>query len=106
MPNYKSLKERLSEIGQKKANARWSKYHEDQPIRSPDKWEAWPYDMPMRTVIVRDHFTDMTHTLHLFKGRSLDSFNIDVDGKFWKIGGWTRALEKVRKSCVRIMRGD
>lgn len=57
-----------------------------------------------REVIVIDYDSGqpVTHTLHLFKTRRVDSYRIEADGKPWKVCGWTTALEGLRKSYQRV----
>lgn len=82
------------------ANARWSRYHADQEPRPPDK----PMPDPLRRVTVEDFLSGVSHVLTWHWIGKARSFEIRVDGKFWKVGAWTASLEKTRKSCVRIGR--
>lgn len=63
-------------------------------------------DLPdlRREVIVIDYDTGqpVTHTLHLFKTRRVDTYRIEADGQPWKRGGWTAALEGLRKAYPRV----
>jgi hypothetical protein len=65
-----------------------------------------PLDLPdlRREVIVIDYDTGLpvTHTLHLHKTRRVDTYRIIADGKDWKRGGWTAALEGLRKAYPRV----
>lgn len=57
-----------------------------------------------REVIVIDYDSGqpVTHTLHLFKTRRVDTYRIEADGKPWKCGGWSAALVGLRKSFQRV----
>ena len=63
-------------------------------------------DLPelRREVIVIDFDTGfpVTHTLHFYKTRRVDTFRITADGKPWKTCGWTVALEGLRKAYQRL----
>ena len=65
-----------------------------------------PPDLPLlrREVIVIDYDTGtpITHTLHLFRTRRVDTYRIEADGRPWKYGGWTAALAGLRKSYPRL----
>ena len=55
-------------------------------------------------VIVIDYDTgaSISHTLHLYRTRRVDTYRIEADGKPWKCGGWSKALEGLRKSYPRV----
>lgn len=57
-----------------------------------------------RVVTVTDYDSGepVTHTLHLYRTRRVDTFRIDADGKPWKCGGWSAALIGLRKSYPRV----
>ena len=57
-----------------------------------------------REVIVIDFDSGepVTHTLHLYRTRRVDTFRIEADGRPWKCGGWSKALEGLRKAYPRM----
>ena len=57
-----------------------------------------------REVIIIDYDTGapVTHTLHLYRTRRVDTYRIEADGKPWKCGGWSAALAGLRKAYPRI----
>lgn len=57
-----------------------------------------------REVVVTDYDSGqpVVHTLQLFKTERVDTYAIAADGKPWKRGGWTRALEGLRKAYPRV----
>jgi len=57
-----------------------------------------------REVIVIDYDSGepVTHTLHLFKTRRVDTYRIEADGKPWKCSGWSAALVGLRKAYPRV----
>lgn len=57
-----------------------------------------------REVIVIDYDTGqpVTHTLHLYRTRRVDTYEIHADGQPWKRGGWTVALVGLRKAYPRV----
>ena len=63
-------------------------------------------DLPdlRREVIVIDYDTGrpVAHTLHLYRTRRVDTYRVEADGKPWKRGGWSKALEGLRKSYQRV----
>ena len=69
------------------------------PGRAPDLPEL------RREVIVTDYDgpEPVTHTLHLYRTRRVDTYRVEADGKPWKCGGLTAALEGVRKACPRVL---
>lgn len=68
--------------------------------------EARAPDLPMlrREVIVVDYDSGepVTHTLHLYRTNRVDTYRIEADGKPWKRGGWSKALEGLRKAYPRV----
>ena len=65
-----------------------------------------PPDLPnlRREVIVTDYDTGqpITHTLHCYKTRRVDTYRIEADGKPWKRCGWSGALIGLRKAYPRV----
>jgi hypothetical protein len=63
-------------------------------------------DLPLlrREVLVIDYDSGepVTHTLHLFKTRRVDTYRIEADGKPWKSCGWSVALAGLRKAYPRV----
>lgn len=57
-----------------------------------------------REVIVIDYDCGepVTHTLHLYRTRRVDTYRIEADGKPWICGGWSRALQGLRKAYPRV----
>ena len=54
------------------------------------------------TVIDYDTGEPIAHTMHLYKTARVDSYRIEADGKPWKCGGWSKALEGLRKAYPRV----
>ena len=71
-----------------------------QPLegRAPDLPEL------RREVIVIDYDSGrpITHTLHLYRTRRVDTYRIEADGKPWRCGGWSAALVGLRKAYPRV----
>lgn len=63
-------------------------------------------DLPQlrREVVVIDHDTGapVTHTLRLYRTRRVDTYRIEADGKPWICGGWSKALQGLRKAYPRV----
>lgn len=56
-----------------------------------------------REIIVIDHdFGTVTHHMELYKTGRVDTYRIEVDGKPWKQAGWSKAVEGIRKSFLRV----
>jgi hypothetical protein len=57
-----------------------------------------------REVVVIDYDSGepVTHTLHLFKTKRVDTYRIKADGRPWKCCGWSAALEGLRKAYPRV----
>ena len=109
MRNYgKTREERKRERSaraSRAANARWDAYHAslaDLPV--PDWSDHRPEDM--YRITVENLMTQETHVLLFHPGPRTDNYIIDVDGNPWKTCGWSGAMDRLRKSCVRLMRRD
>ena len=66
-----------------------------------------PPELPMlrRQVVVTDYDTGqpITHTLDLYRTGRVDQYRAEADGQPWKDRiGWSKALEKMRKSYLRV----
>ena len=57
-----------------------------------------------REVIVIDYDTGspVTHTLHLYRTRRVDTYRVEADGIPWKRCGWSEALVGLRKAYQRV----
>lgn len=65
-----------------------------------------PVDLPelrMRITVERMDFGSEVHVFELRRTRRVDVYAISVDGKPWKCGGLTAALEGLRKACPRVL---
>ena len=66
---------------------------------------AYPVDLPnlRRTVIVIDRDCGLRVTrLDLWRTSRVDSYMVHVDGTPWRRMGWSRLLEALRVSHVRV----
>lgn len=73
--------------------------------RGRTEHREFPAELPnlRRTVIVIDRDFELRVTrLDLWKTRRVDSYMVHVDGVPWKRMGWSRLLEALRKSHVRV----
>ena len=72
----------------------------DRPLkgRAPDLPEL------RREVVVIDYDSGhpVTHTLHLYRTRRVDTYRVEADGRPWKRCGWSAALEGLRKAYPRV----
>ena len=68
------------------------------PGRAPDLPEL----RRIVTVTDFDSGEPVMHTLELRKTGRVDTYAISADGKPWKRGGWSKALEGLRKSYPRV----
>ena len=81
--------------------ARWAAAHEGIPPRPP----AAPLEgRLLRQVSVADILTGERHVLDFYGTARLNCYAVHVDGKPWQVCGWSQALAKIRKSCVRLGR--
>ena len=71
--------------------------------REPEPRAADLPDLRMRLTVERFDFGQEAHVFELHKTRRVDVYRITVDGKEWKRGGLTAALEGVRKACPRVL---
>lgn len=66
---------------------------------------AYPAELPevrMRITVERMDFGHESHVFELRRTSRVDVYQIHVDGKPWKRGGLTAALEGLRKACPRV----
>ena len=56
----------------------------------------------LRQVTVLDVMTGDKHVLDFFGTARLNQYCIQVDGRPWRVCGWSAAMALVRKSCVRF----
>ena len=63
-------------------------------------------DLPLvrRTVVVTDHDSGQpaVHMLELRRSRRVDSYAVFADGKPWKVCGWSKVCEGLRKLHQRL----
>lgn len=71
--------------------------------REPEPRAAELPELRMRLTVERFDFGRDVHVFELHKTRRVDVYRITVDGKPWKCGGLTAALEGVRKACPRVL---
>jgi hypothetical protein len=66
-----------------------------------------PPELPglRRVVVVTDYDTGapITHSLRLYRTRRVDTYRIEADGKPWRNGGWSVAMEGLRKAYPRVL---
>ena len=65
----------------------------------------YPAELPevrMRITVERLDFGHESHVFELRRTSRVDVYQIHVDGKPWKRGGLTAALEGLRKACPRV----
>jgi hypothetical protein len=90
-----------SERASRAANARWAQYHASL-TELPDYEDHRPDDM--YRVTVENLMTAETHVLLFHPGPRTDNYRIDVDGRPWRVCGWTGAMARLRRSCVKLLR--
>jgi hypothetical protein len=83
------------------ARARWGKTHADMPLRDVS---APLESRLLRQVTIADLLTGARHTLDFYGTARLNQYDVRVDGKPWRVCGWSTALAMARKSCVRFGR--
>lgn len=91
-----------TQMSAKMATARAAKARFRQERPAPD----YPPDLPAlrRTIIVIDHdFGEVEHRLDLYRTNRRDCYRVVADGVEWrKRAGWSRVLEALRKSFLRV----
>ena len=80
---------------------RWEKAHTNLP---PREMSATLEGRLLRQVVVSDLLTGERHTLDFYGTARLNQYDVRVDGKPWRVCGWSAAMALVRKSCVRFGR--
>jgi len=95
---WRESQKKRSERARRAVNARWEHYHAEKtldPIPSliPD---------PCYRLTIENLIMGESHILEFHPGNRLNRFRITVDGKDWTICGWSQALVRIRKSCVRM----
>ncbi len=105
MPNWRKYrstqaKRERSDRASRAAQARWDAYHDslaDEPI-PPDP----PADMYRLTF--ENLMTGKSEVLTFHPGTRKNNYRIDVNGKPWRVCGFTDALERIEKSCYKMAR--
>ena len=78
------------------AKTRWANYH-------PEPQSAIkPLPDPLYTLAFTDHIIGKEFVFTLHKGKRHGSFRIDVNGQPFRNGGWSKALEEIRKKRIKI----
>ena len=81
------------------ARARWVAAH----AGLPPKMDIAPLaGKLLRRVVVDDLLSERQHVLCFYGTKRLNQYDVLVDGNYWKTCGWSQALARVRKACVRI----
>ncbi len=96
---WRQGKKKRSESARRAVLARWERYHATkllEPTLSsiPD---------PCYRLTIENFVTGQSHVLVFHPANKLNRFAITVDDKDWTICRWSKALVKVRKSCVRMV---
>lgn len=102
MPNWSKYqseqeKRKRSEKASRAAHARWDAYHASIP--QPNYGEL---PDPCFTVTATNHISEKYHVFVFHPGRKSGSYNVDMDGVFWKKCGFTEAMVLIRKMCARV----
>jgi hypothetical protein len=97
MERHKYTREEASAAARK----RWADEHAGLPAR-PDAVSL--IGRLLRQVTVADMITGKQHVLSFYGTKRLNCFDVLVDGNYWRTCGWSQALAKVSKSCVRLGR--
>ena len=75
-------------------------------LREEGEAPDYPVSLPdlRRTIIVVGHdFGDVEHKIDLYRTNRVDCYRVVADGKEWKERmGWSRILESLRKSFLRV----
>jgi hypothetical protein len=92
-----------SESARRAVNMRWDRVRAEKAATAlPEK----PIPDPLRRITLEDFMTGVSHVITFHWIGKNRSFRIEVDGKFWRIGGWSASLALTRKACVRISRHE
>lgn len=72
---------------------------------APDYPPVLP-DLRRRIIIIDYDFGKVVHRIDLYKTNRVDCYRAVADGKPWRdLVGWSRVLEGIRKSFVRVGAG-
>ena len=75
-------------------------------IRLESPAPYYPFEPPKlrRIIVIIDFdFGKMVNIIRLYRTRRIDCYQAVIDGKIWKENiGWSKVLEGIRKSFVRI----
>jgi hypothetical protein len=101
-PGGREKQKERSDRARRAVNIRWERYHAQRGLEQIDVVIPDPcYRLTVENLIVGD-----SHLLEFHPTDRLNRFRICVDGHDWSICGWSMALAKIRKSCVRMRRID
>jgi len=100
---YRKLSKRQQEARARKLEAmRRGKDRARMDRPAPGRMPDLPDLRRVVTVTDYDSGEPVTHTLHLYRTRRVDTYRITADGQPWKSCGWSGALEGLRKSHQRL----
>jgi hypothetical protein len=99
--DWRKWREKQKERSNKARRAitiRWERYHATKaPV--PDSFSI---PDPCYRITIENFVMGGFHILEFHPADKLNRFRITVDGKDWSTCGWSEALVRVRKSCVRM----
>jgi hypothetical protein len=100
---YRALSRRQRETRERKLEA-MRRGRDRARMAGPSEPRAYTLPDLRREVTVIDYDTGapVAHTLHLYRTRRVDTYRIEADGHPWKRGGWTAALEGLRRAYPRV----
>jgi hypothetical protein len=99
--NWRKWREKQKERSDKArraVNTRWGRYHAEKALDP----EPSPIPDPYYRLTIENFVTGESHVLEFHPGDRLNRFKITIDGKVWTVCGWSRALARIRKSCIRM----
>jgi hypothetical protein len=100
---YRRLTKRQQEASTRKLEAMRRGKDRARMAREP---QARMPDLPLvrRMVVVTDFDSGqpVAHTLELRRSRRVDSYAVFADGQPWKVCGWSKVCEGLRKSHQRL----
>jgi len=96
--NSPEAKQARSKKSSRAAQARWDAYHAakaDEPL---------PFELPpdCYRITVENLILNRSYVLLFHPAGKSGSYNIDMNGVFWKKCGFTEAMVWIRKACRRM----
>ena len=84
------------------AAARSAKERKRLEGEAPDYCVWIPPDLRREVIVVDHDFGTVMHHMKMYRTGRIDTYRVEINGKYWKDIGWSKAIEGIRKSFLRV----